>query len=282
MPLQAIEILVQGIQANLQTTLRDGNIVHLPDHGSLIITGDLHGHVRNFERIVSFAALDAYPDRHVVLQEIIHGGPQNEHGGCLSYKLLLKAIQFKQRYPDRVHIILSNHDTAFVCDAEVMKDGREMNRSLYQALEQEFGNSWTQVRNTMRDYFFSLPLAVRTANRIWMSHSLPADRFADQFDAEVLHRKYTAADITKPGSVYLLTWGRRMSQALLDRFAGEFDTDLFVLGHQPQTQGWGQAGSNLIILAGDHNHGCILPIQLDTSYTIETMIKAIVPLSAIA
>ena len=282
MAIKAIEIFEQGIQANHQSSLRQGNVVNLPNRGSLVVTGDLHGHTRNFERIVTCADLDAYPDRHVVLQEIIHGGPRDEEGGCLSYRSLLDAINYKLRYPEQVHIIMGNHDTAFICDAEVMKDSRAMNKALYLALGREFGESWTRVRDVMREYLFSQPLAVRTANRIWMSHSLPADRLVDQFDTTVLHRELNLADLVKPGGAYVLTWGRRMSQAVLNRMAERFEVDLFVLGHQPQPQGWRQAGENLLILACDHNHGHICTLDLDKNYTMDTLLQCVLPLSAIA
>jgi hypothetical protein len=61
-----------------------------------------------------------------------------------------------------------------------------------------------------------------------------------------------------------------------------FDVDTFILGHQPQPQGWSRAGNNLIILASNHNHGCLLPINLTESYSIEQLIDSIVPLTSIA
>jgi hypothetical protein len=60
-----------------------------------------------------------------------------------------------------------------------------------------------------------------------------------------------------------------------------FDADVFVLGHQPQQQGWCQAGRNLIIIASDHNHGCLLPVDLVKPYTVEQLINSIVPLTSI-
>ena len=125
-----IDLFKQGIKANKECSFRRGNTVHLPKEGSLVIAGDLHGHPRNFARIVTYTNLDQHPHRHVVLQEIIHGGPQDGQGGCLSYRALLNAINYKLKYPEQVHIIMGNHDTAFICDAEVMKDSREMNKAL--------------------------------------------------------------------------------------------------------------------------------------------------------
>ncbi|MHC4727850.1 MAG: metallophosphoesterase [Planctomycetota bacterium] len=257
-------------------------MIHLPAEGSLIITGDIHGHRRNFERIVAFADLPNNPQRHIILQEIIHGGPEDSQGGCLSYKLLFEAIRYKLNYPDQVHIIMGNHDTAFINNSEVMKDGKEMNRSMRAAMEREFQQASDDVELAIRQFLFSQPLAVRCNNRIWISHSLPNDRSINKFEPKILERQLKINDVVRPGSAYLLTWGRKHSQATLDKLAERLDVDIFILGHQPQEQGWNQAGNNLIIIASNHNHGRLLSIDLAKSYTIEKLIDSIVPLASIS
>ena len=282
MPQTIVDLLNKGIEAGNADKFRRGNLIHLPDEGSLIITGDIHGHRRNFERIVAFADLANNPGRHIVLQEIIHGGTEDSQGGCLSYKLLFDVIRYKLDFPDHVHIIMGNHDTACINSSEVMKDGREMNRAMHLALEREFGQACADVELAIRQFLFSQPLAIRCDNRIWVSHSLPGDRYVTKFDTKILDRQLKINDVVRPGSAYLLTWGRKHSQALLDKMAEQFDVDLFVLGHQPQEQGWSQAGDNLIIIASNHNHGCLLSTDLAISYTIEKLIDSIVPLASIS
>ena len=282
MPQKTIKLLNKAAMANQADASRRGNLIHLPAAGKLIITGDLHGHRRNFERIAGFADLPNNPDTHVILHEIIHGGPEDTEGGCLSYKLLFDVARYKLDFPDRVHIIMGNHDTAFINSSEVMKGGKEMNRSIRLAIEREFDQAAEDIISAMRQFLFSPALAVRCENRIWVSHSLPGDRLADKFDPDVLNRSLDIADVVRPGSAYILTWGRRHSQALLDKMAELFDVDLFVLGHQPKEEGYSQAGRNLLIIASDHNHGCILPIDLAESYTIQRLIGSIVPITSIA
>jgi predicted phosphodiesterase len=281
MPQTIIDLLNKGIEAGNADKFRRGNVIHLPANGSLILTGDIHGHRRNFERIAAFADLANKPDRHIVLQEIIHGGPEDSQGGCLSYQLLFDVVRYKLTFPDRVHIIMGNHDTAFINNSEVMKDGKEMNRAMRLALDREFKQDGANVELAIRQFLFSQPLALRCDNRIWISHSLPSDRLFDKFDPKILDRQLKINDVVRPGSAYLLTWGRKHSQALLDKMAKLFDVDIFILGHQPQEQGWNQAGDNLIIIASNHNHGCLLSTDLEKSYTIEQLIGSIVPLASI-
>ena len=177
---------------------------------------------------------------------------------------------------------MGNHDTAFINSSEVMKDGKEMNRAMRLAMEREFQQAGADVELAIRQFLFSQPLALRCNNRIWVSHSLPSDRFFDKFDPKILDRQLKINDVVRPGSAYLLTWGRKHSQALLDKMAKLFDVDIFILGHQPQEQGWNQAGDNLIIIASNHNHGCVLSTDLAKSYTIEQLIDSIVPLASIS
>jgi len=282
MPQTIIELLNNGVEANNADKFRQGNLIRLPANASLVATGDIHGHKRNFERIVAFADLADNNDRHVILQEIIHGGPEDADGGCLSYKLLFDVARYKLAFPDRVHIIMGNHDTAFISSSEVMKDGKEMNRSMQLAIEREFKESCEDIRLAIRRFLFSQPLAVRCDNKIWLSHSLPAERYMDKFDEKILDRQLKINDVVKPGSAYLLTWGRKHSQSLLNKMAELFDVDIFVLGHQPQSQGYNTAGENLIIIASDHDHGCLLPIDLSKSCTVDELIASIVPLASIS
>ena len=282
MPQTIIDLLNAGTEANNADKYRRDNLICLPSDGSLILTGDLHGHRRNFERITSFADLANNPDRHIVIQEIIHGGPEDSYGGCLSYRLLFDVIRYKLNFPDRVHIIMGNHDTAFINNSEVMKDGREMNRAMRQAIDREFQQMADEVKLAIRQNLFSQPLAVRAENGIWASHSLPGDRMVDKFDPQILNRQLKINDVVRPGSAYLLTWGRRHSQALLDKLAEQFDVNVFILGHQPQEKGWNRAGENLIVIASNHNHGCLIPVDLAQSYTVEQLIEAIVPLASLS
>ena len=74
---KTIETYRAATEVNLTHAARVGNIVVLTPElaDEVMITGDLHGHRRNFNLIRSTAALDSIPRRHLVLQEVCHGGP---------------------------------------------------------------------------------------------------------------------------------------------------------------------------------------------------------------
>jgi len=281
MPSAIIDLLRKGTDANNTDPYRQGNVIVLPNTGDIVVTGDLHGHKRNFERIVKFADLANNPARHVVLQEIIHGGEEDNYGGCKSYHLLFEAVKYKIEFPHRVHLLLANHDTAFISDSEVMKNGKEMNIAMKSAMIRHFKEHVNTVELGLKQFLFSQPLGVRCANRIWISHSLPGNREVDSFDTEVLHRALQVSDLTRPNSVYNMTWGRRHSGETLAKLAKVLDVDIFVLGHQAQISGYMRQDKNLLVLASDHNHGMVLKFELARQYDLDGLEANIVPLASI-
>ncbi|RKY05358.1 MAG: hypothetical protein DRP66_10635 [Planctomycetota bacterium] len=194
----------------------------------------------------------------------------------------MDVVSYQLQFPDQVFLVMGNHDTAIIADTDVMKTGKEMNRALKAAMRNCLGDDYQNVMDAMKDYLLSQPIAVRCPNRIWMSHSLPADRFVDTFDMSVFDKKLAPADSLRPEPLYLFTWGRRQSARTLEEFAGRLDVDAFIVGHQPQDQGWRLVEPNMIILASDHNHGCMITFDLDRRYTIDQLVDSIVSLASVA
>jgi hypothetical protein len=176
---------------------------------------------------------------------------------------------------------MGNHDTAIVSDNNVIKAGKEMAQPLKESMKRCFGDDYQLVAAAMKEYLLSQPLAVKSPNRIWMSHSLPSDPALKDFDIGILNKHLQPDDLTRPNSAYLLTWGRRHSEEALATLAKMLDTDFFILGHQPQPTGWARTAHNTIIIASDHNHGTVISFDLEKSYTIDELTSCILPLAAI-
>ena len=133
---------------NFNDSKRRGNVVHMPRHGEIMVTGDLHGNFDNYEQLVETADLDRHPGRHILFQEVLHGGPATPEGGCKSFRLLESLALLKAHYPDRVHMILGNHDLAEVTDLVIAKSGRTLNLSYKEGLRQAYG----AVNNIIRAF----------------------------------------------------------------------------------------------------------------------------------
>jgi len=276
-----VKLLKQAKESCLEDKFRKNNLVHLPAEGELVVTGDLHGHHRNFERVKNFADLENNPERHLVLQEIIHGSPQDSNCNCPSFRVLLEAARYKVKFPHRVHIIMGNHDTACITNSDVLKNGQEMNQLMRDALKSRYEDSSKMVIDATSDMLFSQPLAVKCANGLWLSHSLPSNRFVNKFKTDIFERQLVKEDFVKPGSVYLLTWGRKQTQQTLDKLAEMLGVKVFLLGHQPSPEGWKYLGENAVIITSEHNQGCIVKLDLSEECTAEKITKNIIKLASL-
>jgi len=112
----------------------------------------------------------------------------------LSYRLLFDVVRYKLDFPNRAHIIMGNHDIAFINNQKVMRNGKEMSHSMRSALDREFGQTSPKAKLAIKQFLFSQPLAVKCDNRIWLSHSLPSDRCLDKFDQQVFYRQLRMED----------------------------------------------------------------------------------------
>jgi hypothetical protein len=149
-------------------------------------------------------------------------------------------------------------------------------------MREAYGADGDDVYDAVLDMIASYPLAGRTANRILLTHSLPGPRHAPSFDPGVLDRVPTAHDLADGGSAYELVWGRYQTPEEVDDLARILDADYFLCGHQPQETGYAVVSPRMLIIASDHNHGVLLPIDLKKPYDMAALERAIRPLASIA
>lgn len=266
----ACQTLRETAQLNREDPNRRGSLLTFGSAGQLVMTGDLHGSLGNFEKLRRFCALERSPGRVVVLHELIHQEPEGPKSPDFSIDLLLRAAAWKCRFPDNVFFLQANHELSQLCGHEITKGGRCVLADFERGVDVRFGVDAPDVLAAVNDYVGSLPLAARLANGIFLAHSLPDPFSIDRFDLSVLDREPTAEDLAPGGAAYALVWGRFHSPETIEFFAEQLGVDLFVVGHTPQDTGYDRIG-RLLILASDHAHGVFLPIDLSRRYTPEEL-----------
>ncbi len=142
---EVIDICRQAAEANRDCAARRGNVVCLtPDNADdLMIVADLHGNRLNFEKLLGIADLDGHPRRHLIMQEVCHGGPEypGGDGGCMSHLLLEDCIRLKTEYPERFHFLLSNHELAELGDFPICKSRRMLNLQFRCGINEMYGDA---------------------------------------------------------------------------------------------------------------------------------------------
>lgn len=271
----ACRVLHEAAQLIREDPNRKSSVVHFGSAGQLVVTGDMHGNCRNFEKLQRYCALERSPGRSVILHELIHQELQGAGEVDGSIDLLLRAAQWKCDFPDNVFFLQSNHELAQLRHQEITKGGRSVLDDFALGVEQRFGREdRDSVLRAVESYIAALPLAARTANGVFICHSLPDPLMLDSFDITVFNRIPTDADLSPGGAAYVLVWGRFQTPEEVEFFGRRLGAELFVVGHTPQEFGYNRIG-RMLILASDHNHGAFLPIDLSRQYTPEQLEAAV-------
>lgn len=269
---EAIAVFREAAEHNWQDPYRQGATVHLPGYGQAVMTGDLHGHNKNLAKLQKYAMLDRVSARHVILHEMVHADVQMTEVDR-SHETLLEAASYKCQFPEQVHFLQSNHELAQLTGYPIAKNGRAVIDDFNAGVVMAYGDRRTgEVLAAIDEFIASFPLAARTQNRIWMSHSLPGLHNMDEFDPTVFDRDLTIEDLHEDRTIFHTVWGRRHTEALIEQLAQMLDVDIFLTGHQPQEMGFSQVFDRLIILASDHSHGTFLPFDLGKPQTPDSLL----------
>ncbi|MEK6799521.1 MAG: hypothetical protein AABZ12_11185 [Planctomycetota bacterium] len=276
------DALRRAATLNHDDALRQGSLLVFPNYGQLVMTGDLHGHRKNFDKLRRFCDLERFGARHVILHELIHEDVPSLTAKDESYELLIEAARWKCEFPDQIHFLQSNHELAQLLRNEISKNGRVVTQAFESAVLDAFGPEGSATMEAILDMIRSYALAGRTPNRVFIAHSLPSPRELPAFDASVLTREPTEDDLRDGGSGHALVWGRYHTPAALDALREILDADFFLCGHQPQDAGFEILHDCMIILASEHSHGTFLTLDLSKPVTLETLTRNIRPIGAIA
>ncbi|WP_020471337.1 metallophosphoesterase [Zavarzinella formosa] len=232
-PDKLLTMLYRVADAVRQTPGRRGRFVELRDIDELIVAGDMHGHIGNFQAIYKIADLAKNPRRHLVLQEVIHGTFHYPTGGDKSHQLLDLFSALKCQFPKQVHLLMGNHELSQWTNRPVMKNDADLNTLFMEGVNTAYGpEKGPGIYAGYMRLFGVLPLALRTSNRIFISHSLPRPKHLDRFDLRHLETdSFPAEDLTVGGSVYELLWGRDTKADHSRAFLNKVSADWLVSGH---------------------------------------------------
>jgi hypothetical protein len=261
-PDRLLTTLRRAADAFRATPGRRGRVVALDGAADVFACGDLHGNLDNFRRLLQAADLARNPARHFVLQEVVHGPHRYPAGGDKSHQLVDLMAALKCQYPNRVHFLLGNHELAQATDRAIAKDDVELNSLFRRGVDDAYGARGAEVYAAYLALFAAAPLALRTPNRVFLSHSLPPASRLAAFDPAALERDAAAeADCLFGGSVHALVWGRDTREETAAAFLKIVDADLLVTGHVPCEHGFDAPNERQVILdsLGSPAGYCLFP-----------------------
>jgi hypothetical protein len=258
-PDRLLSTLKRATAAFRATPGRRGHVVALVDAADVLVAGDMHGNVDNFGRLLKVAQLAQHPQRHLVLQEVIHGKFRYAGGGDKSHQLLDLLAALKCQFPERVHFLPGNHELSQWTNRRIGKGDEDLNDAFRQGVDTAYGQHAGAIYDAYVQLLIASPLAVRTANRVFLSHSVPGAERLNTFDYAVLEQdEYLDEQLVLGGPVHALLWGRNVAEEHVLAFLAKVDADWLITGHIPQDQGFAVPNSRQLILdaQASPSHAC--------------------------
>jgi hypothetical protein len=173
---------------------------------------------------------------------------------------------------------MGNHEMAELSGRIILKDGKVLNELFSRSLEARYDGRGEEAFAYFRGLWRSMPLAIRTANRLFISHSTPGLPRLDDFDAAALEADDVTHDLSREGPVYGLLWGRDFSHAAAERLHRVLDADFFIVGHTPCAEGFGIPNERHVMLDSQGPAGCCALLPLDQPLTLAEIAGRIRPL----
>jgi hypothetical protein len=275
-PNRLLTTIRRAAQAFRQTPGRRGRLVRPERATEVLVAGDLHGQVENFRKVLERAQLAKHPGRHLVLQELIHGPFRHPAGGDKSHQLVDLVAALKCQFPERVHYLLGNHELAQWSGQWIGKADEDFTDLFRAGVRAAYGDWADRIYEAYLDLFAAIPLAVQTANRVFISHSLPSAQRMKNFEAAVLeHDLETPGQVAAGGPVHALLWGRDTAPETVATFLVKVDADLLVTGHIPCDKGFEAPNDRQLILDAAGANGCYCLFPADRPVTHADLLRGV-------
>ncbi len=271
-----VGVFERAAEACRDAACRRGSIDLVIEPAKLIATGDLHDNPVHLALVAQAAGVLPREDgtlaepAHLTLHELIHS--DRLIAGCdMSYRALAKAAAFKVSAPERVHVLLANHELAQIVGAGVVKNGVRCVDAFNDGLDYVFRDDAERVNEAINAFIRSLPIAVRfegARGDVLCSHSLPSPAQMGRFDMSILERELTEEDYQpRTGSAHMMVWGRGYDDEQLEDLVERWGVRLFLVGHEHAENGVQVVPPCAVILNSDHERGVYLPIDTGAPIT---------------
>ncbi len=276
-PEKMLPLLRQAISLVKATPGRLGHWVQLADCDEVLVAGDLHGHVPNFQAIWKLADLAQHPRRHLVLQELIHGPFRYPTTGEKSHQLVDLFAMAKSQFPKRVHYLPGNHELAQWTGRKIIKGDADLNEQFRLGALTAYGKDFMpEIYRAYLELFKVCPLGLMTPNHVFLSHSLiPAKSLAAFRLSQLQTDDYQESDYLPGGVVYSVLWGRDTSSETVEQFLQKVEADFLVTGHVPADEGYTVPNERQVTLDCSQTPGGYLLFPADRPVTHADLVSGI-------
>lgn len=235
----------------------NGSLVELPKKGKAMIITDIHGNVSDLNRYIDIWNDFKSQENHLIITgDFIHAmGIEDDNS--IEVLMSLKNLVKKS---NNVHILLGNHEWSVISEVTLYKGGKNLSFNFESLLKNKYGKDWKNVLLKCVRCFKKLPVAVKTANKVFISHAGPSKNIQEL--KEIVNiKKY--GYLNNP-LLFDLLWKRKSeyNQKDLEKFLKIVGCNAMIVGHTP-VRGIQLIKNQQLIVSSSFSKGKKAYVELD-------------------
>ncbi len=238
----------------------NGKLVELPKKGKALIITDIHGNLTDFEKLMYiWDEFKETKDNHLVLTgDFIHAlGPEDDNS-----LEILDDVEYRYESSSNFHVLLGNHEWSTISNKSLFKAGMDQTFNFDNLLKENFGeHRYKEKLDHYIKFFKKLPIAVRTANNIFISHAGPPTNIKNLDEIRNIADEGFNTDNSK---LFQILWNRPddFDKNMLDSFLKAMDCKMMIVGHTP-VDGIELIYDNQLIVSSSYGKGKKAYVELD-------------------
>jgi serine/threonine-protein phosphatase PP1 catalytic subunit len=240
-----------------------GNLVKLPKNGKALIITDIHGNLNDYNKYMHIWDKFENSDNHLILTgDFIHAmGREND--GSIE---IMESVQNRCETSKNFHVLLGNHEWSTITKKAVYKAGINQTLNFDELLRENFGQSYNKELEKYVEFLRKLPIAVRTANKVFISHAGPPRNIKSLDDINHI----TDEGYNENLPLFEILWNRfeDYTENDLKSFLKTVNCEMMIVGHSP-VDGIKLIYKNLLIVSSSYSEGKKAYVELDLKYNIK-------------
>lgn len=239
-----------------------GSLVELPKKGKVLIVTDLHGNLEDYKSFMNIWQDFESPDNHIIITgDFIQNSSENDKS-----IEILDSIVNNFENNDNFHVLLGNHEWSIVSGSAVFKSGENLSVKFENLLKLKFEDRYQEKLESYREFFEKLPIAVRTGNRIFISHAGPSTSIQSIDDIINI----TCNGYLNNKKLFEILWNRcgDYSEKDVKSFLRKVGCNAMIVGHTP-VNGTKLVCKNQLIVSSSYSKGKKAYVELDLEKEIK-------------
>lgn len=235
----------------------NGNLVELPKKGKAIVVSDIHGNLKDYNKYIDI--WEKYRDEttyFILTGDFIYAmGIKDDK----SIEILDSVKDyFENSY--NFYPLIGNHEWSTISRVSVYKGSINQSLNFEKLLKERFDDRWEKKLGEYQEFFKELPIAVRTSNKVFISHGGPP-RNIKSLD-EIIN--ITDKGYFENEKLYEILWNREEDFTTNDlaSFLRVVGCNAMIVGHTP-VDGIKLVKEKQIIISSSYTQGKKKYIILD-------------------